>query len=241
MRIMRITAVVIVLLILLCGACGIMDIGARSSDAPIEKMVGYMNDKYSDTFTYVRTYGGHFGSTTHKIMVASDQLPGKEISVILSEGGDAAVLSDNYVAVKYEEETRSLIHGILSDCFGEKLFVGYSANNLATSSVFNDDTAFQDYIKEPSSAIYFTAIIRCPSDSARRADMVSSLEQKLVSAGLCCGGKLFFCSDFDDFDSLTNENYYEKYLSAGTYDASLYINMTSSLALDKAEWSEGNG
>lgn len=207
----------------------------------VSKMLEYINDKYADTFTYIGPYGGYTGSTTHKIIISSRKFPGREICVVSSEGSGRPIYSDNYVAVKYESQTKQCLTDLLSECLGPDLFVSYGASTLACSSVFNDETTFSEFITEPSSAIHFTAITGFSLTDRDRDQLVSALEEKFVSVGLCCGGKIYFCSDFEGFGSLTDENYYSTCLKDDAYDASLYINMSSSAAFEKARWEEPNG
>lgn len=141
---------------LMIGACGC---GMKGQDK-VDMMVSYINDKYSDdTFEYVSMSGGHLGSGTTKIIVKSEQYPGKEIRVICSEINGDAVYSDTYLNVKFEKQTQEYIENALTNAFDTKVAVKYTPDDTASMRTGTAETTFDEFITDETIYVYFSAIV----------------------------------------------------------------------------------
>lgn len=232
------TIPLIIVAILMIGVCGCMNTNGKNK--LVDRMIDYMNAKYDDTFVFVRVFGGTPWTKTHKIYAESEKYPGRYVTVECYSDRSEEIFYDNYMGVVYEADTEDLIRSIISDCFSPECFISYGVNNIATSSSYSRDTSFADYIAEPGSGIFFTAIVKYDMDDAAKEAKAMELERRIVEAGLCCGGKIYLGKDIDNISTLTDENYYLECLKDKKYDRSLYFNMTSNDGFEKTDWEGEN-
>ncbi len=203
-----------------------------------ERMVSYINDKYDDNFTYIGPCGGYLGSSIHKIFVSSEKFPNRDVTVICNLIDGKELYSDNYIGVKFENKTKELIRKTLVSCFGNSVFLCYAVDLTASYKDSNDDTTFEDYIGDPSSAINFTAIIEYNYSDNSINEISEKLRNALSDAGLCCGGMLYFGNNIVQLADLTDENYYEVYVNKNEYWANLYFSMLTKDGFDIEKWEE---
>ena len=221
------------LCILVIGVSGCMN----GRKAMYDRMVSYMNEKYDDKFEFITAYGGSLGSNVRRITVSSEKYPGKEISVRCILENDNEIYSDNYIGVKYEEQTRELIRSILQSCYGQEVFLIYRVNNLAMPPSFTADMSFDEYKAESGAAVTFTAIVKYGLTGTAKEEAAAVLKKKIMDAGLYCSGTVYFASDIEDFSSLTEDNYYSSYLELKTYDGRFHFNVNSASGFE-GTWEE---
>lgn len=203
----------------------------------VEGMMNYINEKYGEEFQFEKMFGGFLGSDTHKCIVSSEKYPGKGITVRRIRVNCENDFSDNYMAVTYEDRTRELVEDVVHGCYGDDALIMYYLDSNAFPSKNTDWNSFEEYIADPSASIYFTAIINYQFEKADRDRVLKSLEEKLVSSGLCCGGKLYFCRNVD-LTSLNSQNYYSDFLQYKTYDECLYFDMSTNQGITKSDWED---
>lgn len=203
-----------------------------------DRMVEYINDKYDDEFTFESVYGGHVGSDNHKIIVSSEKFPGEEIIVFCDASGDEEVYSDNYLGIKFEEQTAELISDTLSEAFGEDPFIYYFPSDYSMTSGASDDTSFEEYISSPSSGIDFIAIVNCKADEFSEDEVVGKVQNCLKDAGICATGTMFFDTQGTDISNLNGDDYYENYVVYEKYSGRLHFNMDEDLDFSSYKWTE---
>lgn len=154
---------IITSLIMIIGACGCMnsfDGGGNSKNDKVDMMINYINEKYQDdTFEFVSMSGGHIGSNVTKILVSSEKFPESEIRVICTSVDGVDTFTDTYLNIKFEEETREYIEDIFEKQFGDNCYIKYIPDDLSCTIDGSELTTFEEYIKEESSHIYFSAVV----------------------------------------------------------------------------------
>ena len=223
---------------LMIGLFGIILAGAfgctMNKNAIYQKMVSYISNKYNDSFEFVTSYGGRPGSSFHSIYVKSKQYPNAFISVSCNEVNGDDVFFDNYLAVKYEEQTRELLNNIMNG-YGTEILLFYNAGNYAYTENGTENTTFEEFIREKTSSIIFTALIK--TDFSPNHELIEEkLKQDMSSYGICCSGILYFCLDNPEFEQLNANNLFSGYLSKKTYDSSCFFQMTEDGKLTNVEW-----
>lgn len=199
-----------------------------------QKMIDYMTDKYNESFSFISVYGGNPGTDVHKILVSSESYPEKEICVVYDSFND--FYSDNYLGIKYEDETREYLKRILSGCFDGEVFVHYNADNLAMTENGNKNTTFNEYISSVQSGITFTAIVSTKRTSDENDLLMNNLQKALAEAGICCNGSIYFASDDFDIGYLTDETYYNEYIFPQKYIKKLFFIMSDDMEIFEHKW-----
>ena len=198
----------------------ILDYFEKNGNDLYGQMTDYINQKYkSDNFTFVREFGGRWGSPVIKTLFRSDKYPELPVCVMCDKNDDDNYF-DNYMAVKYNNTTFNTILDILKGLYGDKVFLCYEAPKLAFTEGSRDDMSFEEYAKELTSAINFTAITEYDTSKEIHEETISKLKDALSNNGISCCGKIYYANDGADFSDLTFENYYYTYLEKETYNAS---------------------
>lgn len=208
---------------------------SATNDSSIrQKMVEYITDKYNEPFTFIRIYGGYSGTDLHKILVRSERYPEKEICVIYDSEND--VYSDNYLGIKYEEETKQYLISTLAGCFGGDVYVHYLADNLAMTENGNAGTTFNEYIRSAQSGISFTAIISTGRTEEENDVLLNDLQRSMSEAGLCCNGKIYFCDAGVKINELTDLTYFKDFIFPKKYGKCLFFIIDDDLNIVTQEW-----
>lgn len=168
-------------------------------NSTVDKMVAYMNEKYDDHFEYSAPFGGGPGATSKQIIVSSEQYPEARVWVQYYEQDGEAIFADNYVAYKYENQTRTFLETLLGEVFSSEAKLRYEIGTIGMVHDFTKDTSFEDYASSPASQIGFRAFIFDDGSAVSLAE--HNLKQALVSSGFVLSGLVFVTDDADCFDA----------------------------------------
>lgn len=112
-----------------------------------DQALSYMEEKYGEPFAYVRPAGDSM-SGAHQLMVSCESLPGREIQVEIADfRSDNPAFMDNYLAIKYEADTRAFLQDCAESAFGNAETF-YSAADGGQSSVLSGDADFVTYLAD---------------------------------------------------------------------------------------------
>lgn len=150
-------ALLLALLFVVAGGCGCT--GERQEeDMSVninEQALSYMEEKYGEPFLYARATGDSM-SGTHTLMVSCESLPGREIQVeIANFRSENPVFMDNYLAIKYEADTRSFLRTCAENAFGNAE-VFYSASAEGQSASLPSDADFYEYLADRRASLNAT-------------------------------------------------------------------------------------
>lgn len=112
-----------------------------------DSAIAYMENKYGEKFEYAGAWGNSM-STTHELLVTCGSFPGQQILVqIENYRDDNKVFLDNYLAVKYKDETFAFFKNCASRTFGDaKVFYDVVMNGL--SAQLPASASFNEYIAD---------------------------------------------------------------------------------------------
>jgi hypothetical protein len=184
-----------VLLVGVGGCSRVLDGGA--GDGATEKMLAYMHAKYDDRFEFVSPFGGGVSkSTASQIVVRSEKFPDASIHVFHDVRDGEDVFEDNYVEIRYEDETRAALEEILRGAFsGKDVLVEYSVGSGHLSAAFTDETTFEEYAGSRAVLIGFSARVAVGDSEVDRAAVEAALEQAFVARGVVASGSVSFVTD----------------------------------------------
>ena len=210
-------------------------IGCEMKENALYKyMVSHMKETYDDTFEFVTSYGGSAGSSIHSIYVRSERYPQTLVSVncIITKGKD--LFYDNYLAVKYEEQTRNLLNQIMKN-YGTEILLFYVPANQAYYENGSDSISFGEFLQEKSSSITYTVLVK-NNYSLDQERIEEKLRQDMEQNRICCNGTIYFCKDNPDFTTLNKDNYYYQYLAKETYESACTFYMSEPGIITEYEW-----
>ena len=125
------------------------------NDAALE----YMEQKYGEKFEYVAPWGDSM-SGTHELLVKCDSFPEQNILVeIENYRSDDKVFSDNYLAVKYFEDTIGFLIGCANQVFSEATVV-YDINKAALSSDLPANATFEEFLADTRVPLITAVVIK---------------------------------------------------------------------------------
>ena len=108
----------------------------------------YMEQKYGEKFEYVSPWGYRL-SKTHELLVRCDSLPEQDILVQVENYKTVdRVFRDNYLAVKYKEETIAFFLRSATDVFGDAN-VFYKVAKMSLSPELSVNATFDEYFSDP--------------------------------------------------------------------------------------------
>ena len=220
------------------GVNGCMRIGKPSIE---DKMVAYMNEKYpNDVFAYKGPFGGGAGISTKKIIVSSENYPDADIYVMCVKNDDGSYkYSDNYLGVKYSEQTEELIRNILTAAFGADFFLSYDVSMYGHPKDYSAYTTFEEYIDDAASDIGFMAVIGDSYQLLDKEELVSQLEKLFSQNVMCCNfSVIYFDNSSEEYKALSRGTELSAYLYKKLYKERLIFDMESSTEFSKYEWRE---
>lgn len=201
----------LILILLVVTGCG------KNND--IDKMVDYMNEKYvDDKFTYVTVYGGHLGDNQTKIIVSSEKFPNSEIKVICYDSGEC---SDNYLDIKFEDQTRNYLKTKLNEKFGNKVYVDYVADDRGGTSNGSSYTTFEEFIANENSYIYFNAIIGYDVSDNTEDVVLNKIQDTFSNATILAD--IYFIDGSIAYSNYDTYDEYVSYIENNQYNKKLWL------------------
>lgn len=224
----------ILCLIFICGFLIFICLTNSNKNSPTERMLTYINDKYpDDKFVYKSTFGGGAGVNNHKIIVSSKDYPNENIYITYSNDNGVEEITDNYLAVKYADQTKTLIKNILSKVSKGQVFIDYEPSMYACPNK-NGTLSFEEYIQNPDSDIGFIIVVN--GTVADKQAFSYKFEKALVESKLCCRtGRIFFEDNSNRFNALKKESL-SSYIYNKTYSDVFEFEMKDNSNFSVSTW-----
>jgi len=172
------------------------------NESTVDKMVDYMNTKYSDHFEYYAPFGGGPGLTSNEIIVKSEKFPDAEIVVAYYVQDGEDVFIDQYIDYKYEQQTRELLQKLLEEAFECDVFLSFGVGGTGAKNNFTDTTTFKEYISSKESYLGFNAIVLKDAKDIDSDIIESRLLAALTEHDIVIGGSVYFANDEATFKPL---------------------------------------
>ena len=202
----------------------------------VDKMILHMNEKYDDTFTFVRVVGQRFGADIYRIIVASEKYPDDNIIVTAQKPENELVITDNYVGVIYQNQTRNEISKLLKDEFGDDVLVKYKAYGYPSTPDFDENTPFEKYVSDARSGIKFNAIVVVDSPTVDVQNFEDRLRKTFGSDKICSSGCVYFTDKEEDLNKISDERGFGLYQMQHSYITRCTMVMKNSHEFNMVEW-----
>lgn len=170
-------------------------------------MVDYLNERYpEDSFDYKGPFGGGAGASSKMIIATSEKYPDAEVYVSCKYVNDEYIYADNYLAVKYENQTRNEIKRLLENCFGSDVYFNYKVSSLDFTEG-SADMSFEQYISEPTSGLSFVAIIGAGYSNEDRKDTEQRIKNTFENSVMNFRATIYFDDISVDELNMQPENF----------------------------------
>ena len=178
----------IIVAALMIGGFGCMGINLFGSNDTKEPKLSvnkvallHMEEKYGEPFEFVRVWGDSM-SGTRQFMAKCDSLPGEEILVQIENYRDEnKIYRDNYLAVKYREETIAFIRDCAMKEFDD-VNIYYEAAPDGQSPELTAATSFEGFMSDTRVPINIMLEVKDRSFSSKaQAEKVAGLIAESVA------------------------------------------------------------
>jgi len=163
---------VIMISVLLFGCCT-MNIN--------DEALAYMEQKYGERFEYSQSYGDSM-SGTYELLATCESFPDQKILVQIENYRKrfGRVFRDNYIAVKYRQETIDFIQDCTVEVFGEAN-IHYNVRSNVLSCDLSENATFYEYLADMRVPLSFT--IRIKASSFTSEEQITKLAESLSEYG----------------------------------------------------------
>lgn len=145
----------------------------------VEAALQYMEQKYGEKFEYVQPWGNSM-SGDHELIVTCESLAGRHILVKINNYKDEnRVFQDNYLAVKYYEETVNFLKQCANEVFGDSR-VYYKPARKALSAGLSADASFEEYFADEAGFTSAYIVVKASSFTAK--EQAANVMDPILSA-----------------------------------------------------------
>ena len=172
---------VILIIAILVGGSGCMfnkQNPGQSNPDTSELALAYLENKYGEPFTHVGPWGNSM-TGTREFLVSCNSLPGENIVVQVENFRDAEnmIYRDNYLAVKYKEDTMAFFRDCAAKYF-ENCRVVYEVSSQCQSADLPASADLSAYLADGNAKMVMMVEISAGSFTGKEqiADMIAELE-----------------------------------------------------------------
>lgn len=223
---------IILVLIIALGGSGCMKNNSRG-------FVSYLEHKYpNDNFEFVDFEGGTlFGGDRLKECKCKSEKLNENIYVVYDNVDNE--YSDNYLDVKYSNDTDNTVFNVLKTVFPNEKFifdkVKESFNSTTRSSFLKNDINFNAYKSERGIPIY--AFVT-NYDNQSRDEIVEDLEIAILKENIYCDSiEIYFIDDYNS-NIESNDSLQNDIVMNHKYDDYLFITMIDNSGFNSVEWED---
>lgn len=205
-----------------------------------------MEKRYGEEFTFKRSVTYLEAPDGLEFYVEADDYPNRLIRVQVKWIKGKQVVTDGFLGMKFERETRELLEETLEDALDAEVHVEYYGNlsDSAMPEGASGDMTFEEYIQLSSSKIRFYAITayQC-NDEEERAEIERMVEEAFVNNGICCtDGRIYFDDGNGYFEEVLNrEMTPDVYMYMKYYSCVFSFEMEDLTGFSKSGWREPRG
>lgn len=151
--------------------------------------------------------GDSWGKDYKEIRVSCESMPGKEIYVLVENVGTKnEIVRYNYLANKYENETKQYLQDFFNDEF-ENSAVFYKVRKHAQSTKVGKNASFKEFLKDDGG--YIIIHVAIPQSKFKSKEQIENLIKNLSQN---CGKAKIYASVIKDkeIDTLTDSDKFQE-------------------------------
>ena len=168
-----ILAVIVAAMIL--GGTGCMFKTHKENTPSVNQLaLGYLEEKYGEPFTYAAPWGSSY-SGTRAFLVTCESLPGLSVLVqVENYNSENPVYSDNFLAVKFEAQTREFFREHSEGIFGQ-VNVFYEASKFSLTGAGEGNLDFPAFQARENNEIDVLVEVKAPITASQLQTLAESI------------------------------------------------------------------
>ncbi|MBP3505718.1 MAG: hypothetical protein J6K43_04875 [Lachnospiraceae bacterium] len=204
-----------------------------------------MEKRYGEEFTFKRSVTFLEAPDGLEFYVEADDYPNRLIRVQVKWIKGKQVVTDGFLGMKFERETREFLEKTLEEALDAEVHVEYYGNlsDSAMPEGASGDMTFEEYIQLSSSKVRFYAITayQC-NDEEERAEIERIVEEAFVNNGICCTDRRIYFDDGNGyFEEMTNREIIPGlYLIKKYYSCEFNFEMVDMTGFSESEWEDSS-
>lgn len=161
--------------------------------------IDYMKKKYGSDFVCAGPVDDFQPNAySLNIYVTTPELPGRNIFVVEEDTGESLRFRDNYPAVRYEDEVRSLVTELSQKVYGRcKVFY----NRLLRRVIADEPKSFGEYISLEKSLIHFSVLLPSEAAGNDKEAKAKELAAELCRKGMVCSFSVYYSELYEKLSS----------------------------------------
>ena len=135
----------------------------------------------------------------------------RDVFVVAELEKGEVVYSDNYLAIKYEEQLVDLINKTIKKSFNDYKLVYIPLQGLTLDEEFNADMNFETYIKRGDNQIRFDIILPANTEISYSETEITNLKRDFIESTLHCDVDVYVATTDEIYKSIEGySDYYDK-------------------------------
>ena len=185
--------------LLLAVAAGVSGCMAKGS---VEKqMISYMENKYGDEFTYVRSYGSSIGQNRCYRVLESSRYPGRDVLVCLVNENGKKVFLDSYLSLKYQPLAAELMKEVCKEVWPDTPVVVEQKPGLEVlQEDMVEDISFVDYTAWRYNDDYYNVYVDTEAEEQEAKESVAYLREVLADRKMATRIYLYFGKNAEKYE-----------------------------------------
>lgn len=177
----------------------------RKNKLSVKACLSYMKNKYGIEFKPIEDKDAELTFSMLKFSVETEGYPGEKIAVMEERlnNGDTLLFHDNFIAVKYRQETKNMAEKLAFDVF-EKCRVLYNVDDRCLPDEFGEETTFEEFISRRASHLSIDVLLPPEHSAENKEEELKLLEQVCIKNHFVCVCNVFYS---DDEDVYRNSNF----------------------------------
>lgn len=166
-------------------------------------MVSHMEEKYGDSFTYVRPWGSCIGKDAIYRVLESDRYPGQDVLVSCRKKGGEKAFLDSYPAL----ELQPLAAEEMRQACGE-VWPGGRARTEQVPALrvlpegMSENPTLEAYAKWQYNGDYYNIFVDMPADMQQGKEDIERLRQALEDRGMAARMYLYYGENTEKYERM---------------------------------------
>ena len=193
-----VAGVLMLLAVVIAGVSGCME-----KETLEEQMVSYMEEKYGDSFSYVRPWGSSLGQKHICRVLQSDRYPGQDVLVSCSGEDGKMVFHDSYPALEFQPLAAEKMQEACEETWpGLQVRTEQVPALRVLTDELGEDPALEDYTAWQYNGDYYNIFVDIPADEEKGKEDAERLRQTLESRNMAARMYLYYGKSTEDYENM---------------------------------------
>lgn len=172
----------------------------------VSTCLSYMKDKYGVDFSTVDGEEiNELTSAVLEIYVKHPDYPDQKILVMEERlnDGEKLIFHDNFLAVKYHEQTKALAEKMAAEVYGKCKVICAVMGDRVQPDEFDKTTTFEEFCSKRGSNIWFEVLLPTNHSDLKKDEELKQLEQKCADNRFACICDVYYADNADAYENIS--------------------------------------